>query len=69
MLFANVRRLSLPLMAGLGLAAVTQLAAADTLKFGIISTEASQNLAPLWDPFLEDMSEPGRDGGRAVLRH
>ncbi|MBN8413994.1 MULTISPECIES: phosphonate ABC transporter substrate-binding protein [Halomonas] len=57
MLFANVRRLSLPLMAGLGLAAVTQLAAADTLKFGIISTEASQNLAPLWDPFLEDMSE------------
>lgn len=59
MSLASFRRLSLPLIAGIGLAASAQLAAAETetLKFGIISTEASQNLAPLWDPFLADMSE------------
>ena len=27
-----------------------------TLNFGIISTESSQNLRTMWDPFLEDMS-------------
>ncbi|MGO3890253.1 MAG: phosphonate ABC transporter substrate-binding protein [Paenalcaligenes sp.] len=27
------------------------------LNFGIISTESSQNLKQLWEPFLEDMSE------------
>ncbi|MGQ7249084.1 phosphonate ABC transporter substrate-binding protein [Halomonas sp. V046] len=59
MAFASFRRLTLPLIAGLGLAAGAQLAAADadTLKFGIISTESSTNQQPLWQPFLDDMSE------------
>jgi phosphonate transport system substrate-binding protein len=57
MAFASFRRLTLPLIAGLGLAVGAQLAAADTLKFGIISTESSQNQRPLWQPFLDDMSQ------------
>ncbi len=32
-------------------------AAEQQIKFGIISTESSQNLKTLWDPFLADMSE------------
>lgn len=55
-----LRRFTLPLIAGLGLLG-SQLAVAeeqiDTLRFGIISTEASQNQEPLWRPFLDDMSE------------
>ena len=31
--------------------------AQQTLNFGIMSTEASQNLKVLWDPFLKDMSK------------
>ena len=31
--------------------------AAETLNFGIISTESSQNLKQLWDPFLADMEK------------
>ncbi|MCF7200742.1 phosphonate ABC transporter substrate-binding protein [Pseudomonas oligotrophica] len=31
--------------------------AAETLTFGIISTESSQNLRSIWEPFLADMSE------------
>ncbi|MEM6550240.1 MAG: phosphonate ABC transporter substrate-binding protein [Pseudomonadota bacterium] len=31
--------------------------AADTLNFGIISTESQQNLRRQWDPFLEAMAE------------
>ena len=31
--------------------------AQQTLNFGIISTESSQNLKSRWDPFLEDMSK------------
>ncbi|WP_248623598.1 phosphonate ABC transporter substrate-binding protein [Cobetia crustatorum] len=58
MAFASFRRLTLPLIVGLGLAAGAQLAAAaETLKFGIISTESSQNQQPLWKPFLADMSK------------
>lgn len=57
MAFASLHRMALPLIAGVSLAAVSQLAAADTLKFGIISTESSQNQAPLWEPFLDAMSE------------
>ncbi|WP_235040655.1 phosphonate ABC transporter substrate-binding protein [Vreelandella profundi] len=56
MILASVRRFTLPLIAGFGLVASAQLAAADTLKFGIISTESSQNQQPLWQPFLDDMS-------------
>ncbi|HWA48099.1 MAG TPA: phosphonate ABC transporter substrate-binding protein [Dongiaceae bacterium] len=47
--------LSLTLAVGLGSAAQ-----ADDLKelnFGIISTESSQNLKTVWDPFLADMSK------------
>ena len=53
----NYRRLVLPLMAGIGLLASAQLFAAETLKFGIISTESSQNQRPMWQPFLDDMSQ------------
>ena len=31
--------------------------AAKTLNFGIISTESSQNLRTIWNPFLEDMGK------------
>ncbi|WP_277372125.1 phosphonate ABC transporter substrate-binding protein [Pseudomonas sp. AA-38] len=31
--------------------------AAEELNFGIISTESSQNLKTMWDPFLADMSK------------
>ena len=31
--------------------------AAEVLNFGIISTESSQNLKQLWDPFLADMEK------------
>lgn len=31
--------------------------AAETITFGIISTESSQNLRSVWDPFLADMSK------------
>ena len=31
--------------------------ASETINFGIISTESSQNLKSLWDPFLADMSK------------
>lgn len=53
-----------PLLRSLTLAASVTVAAAgvqaeemDTLNFGIISTESSQNLRSVWEPFLEDMSE------------
>lgn len=57
MSFTSFRRLTLPLIAGAGLAASPFVAAEEPLKFGIISTESSQNVAPLWDPFLADLSE------------
>lgn len=58
MLLASLRRLALPLLASVSLAVISPLtAAADTLKFGIISTESSQNAAPNWQPFLAAMSE------------
>nr|WP_256834555.1 phosphonate ABC transporter substrate-binding protein [Pseudomonas oleovorans] len=34
--------------------------AAEELNFGIISTESSQNLKAMWDPFLADMSKQTR---------
>lgn len=54
----SFRHLTLPLIVGVGLLG-SQIAAAEgePLKFGIISTESSQNQAPLWDPFLNDLSE------------
>jgi phosphonate transport system substrate-binding protein len=47
--------LSLTLAVGLGGAA--QAEDLKELNFGIISTESSQNLKTVWDPFLEDMSK------------
>ena len=47
--------LSLTLAAGIGGAA--QAEDLKELNFGIISTESSQNLKNVWDPFLEDMSK------------
>lgn len=45
-------------IAALSLATILSTAAlAETLNFGIISTESQANLKPLWGPFLEDMSE------------
>jgi len=39
------------------LAGVQAAAAQEELNFGIISTESSQNLRTIWEPFLEDMQE------------
>ena len=47
--------LSLTLAVGLGSAA--QAEDLKELNFGIISTESTQNLKPVWDPFLADMSK------------
>lgn len=55
--FATLRRLTLPLVLGASMAVAAPLVSAEELKFGIISTESSQNQAPLWQPFLDDMSE------------
>ncbi len=52
--FCKIRLAALSLCA-----AMTGVAWADAPKeinFGIISTESSQNLRTMWDPFLEDMS-------------
>lgn len=57
MSFPSLRRLSLPLIAGATLLTSPFVAAEEPLKFGIISTESSQNVAPLWEPFLDDLSE------------
>lgn len=56
----KLRHLVFPLIASVGLMGQQAMAAdaeIDTLNFGIISTESSQNQAPLWEPFLADMSE------------
>lgn len=47
-------------LAGLFLAAVAGaagLAQAQEVNFGVISTESSSNLRPVWDPFLNDMQK------------
>ncbi|ANF57356.1 phosphonate ABC transporter substrate-binding protein [Halotalea alkalilenta] len=52
-------RLRTPLLLlGMGISSVAsfQTQAAETINFGIISTESSQNLAQVWQPFLDDMS-------------
>ncbi len=43
--------------AAAALAAPAASAEMDTLNFGIISTESTQNLKKAWDPFLADMQE------------
>ena len=50
-------------LAAAGLSAcISTAAAAETLNFGIISTESSQNLKTVWQPFLDAMeAETGLD--------
>jgi phosphonate transport system substrate-binding protein len=47
----------LTIAASLTAAAGVQAEEMKTLNFGIISTESSQNLRTMWDPFLDDMSD------------
>lgn len=47
----------LTIAASLTAAAGVQAEEMKTLNFGIISTESSQNLRTMWNPFLEDMSD------------
>lgn len=61
-----MRKSSLSAFFGAALAAVASFsgakANAETINFGIINTESSQNLRQLWDPFLDDMrKETGLD--------
>ncbi|MCE0732293.1 phosphonate ABC transporter substrate-binding protein [Halomonas sp. G15] len=52
------RRATLSLIASLGLLSSGLVQAADEpLRFGITSTESSQNQAGQWQPFLDDMSD------------
>lgn len=44
------------MFATVAIAPVASAADMKTLNFGIISTESSQNLRQIWDPFLKDMS-------------
>lgn len=57
MIGINTKRLYSSLLFGVLVSGA--VAAKDTteINFGIISTESSQNLKTLWEPFLEDMSE------------
>ncbi|MDR1359343.1 MAG: phosphonate ABC transporter substrate-binding protein [Deltaproteobacteria bacterium] len=54
-----LQRLRLFLFGALCLAAVQgpAFAATSEINFGIINTEASQNLKSLWEPFLQDMEK------------
>lgn len=45
------------LAAGLGASGATLAGELQTLRFGIISTESTQNLRSMWDPFLADMEK------------
>ena len=42
---------------GIAMATFATLSFAETLNFGIISTESQSQLKPAWDPFLADMSK------------
>jgi phosphonate transport system substrate-binding protein len=52
-----LRSAALSLTLALGLGGVAQAEDLKELNFGIISTESSQNLKTIWDPFLADMSK------------
>ena len=55
----TTRRLFLAASAALALTAAAGASAEDMkeLNFGIISTESTSNLKPIWTPFLEDMEK------------
>ncbi len=48
-----IKKLTLAMAIGLGMTA----ALAEDINFGIISTEASQNLKADWQPLLDDMAK------------
>jgi phosphonate transport system substrate-binding protein len=52
-----LRSAALSLCLATGLAGAAAAEDIKELNFGIISTESSQNLKTVWDPFLADMSE------------
>jgi phosphonate transport system substrate-binding protein len=52
-----LRSAALSLTLALGLGSAAQAEDLKELNFGIISTESSQNLKKVWDPFLADMSK------------
>ncbi len=52
-----LRSAALSLTLAMGLGSVAQAEDLKELNFGIISTESSQNLKTVWDPFLADMSK------------
>lgn len=57
MFTSTIRRLGISLFA-LGMsAAAVQAQESKELNFGIISTESSQNLKTVWEPFLADLSK------------
>lgn len=57
-MFKRMRTLILSTaVAGLAWSGLAQADEPKTLNFGIISTESSQNLKSMWDPFLAAMSE------------
>ena len=51
------RELSKLIAAGVLVASTATVQAAETVNFGIISTESSSNLKSIWEPFLEAMAE------------
>lgn len=54
MLKTFIAGLALTVLPGMAIAQADQ---AKTINFGIISTESSQNLKSMWEPFLADMSK------------
>lgn len=57
-MFKSIRRfLLISTVTGLALSGPAQAADTKELNFGIISTESSQNLKGMWDPFLAEMSK------------
>jgi phosphonate transport system substrate-binding protein len=52
-----LRSAALSLTLAVGLGSVAQADDLKELNFGIISTESSQNLRTVWDPFLADMTK------------
>jgi len=57
-MFKHMRRvLMATALAALAFQGAAQAESADRLNFGIISTESSQNLKSMWEPFLADMSK------------
>lgn len=58
MIYTHLRRVALPLFASLSLFSGGFVQADDEpIRFGITSTESSQNQSDQWQPLLDDMSE------------